>query len=272
MSGKLGLGPMSSSIKPAKLADAVADHIQQLILEGALQPGERLLSERELSTKLDVSRPSLRAALDKLVELGLLTTDAQGVCYVSESIGSTLRDPLMLLMDDPDARIDCMEFRSVVEAAAAGYAAERASDPDRQAIVDAYERLAAAHGRANAEEIGKADADFHFAIYTASHNTMLLHVMRSLEIILRSNVYLNRRNLFEHRREPDTQLAEHKAIFDAIMARNPAAASEAASQHMTSTLKTQRDIHDAERRLEASIRRMSGHDFVAPQKKRSRAG
>jgi GntR family transcriptional regulator, transcriptional repressor for pyruvate dehydrogenase complex len=47
----------SMSVKPAKLADAVAHHIQELILEGALPPGERLLSERELSAKLDVSRP-----------------------------------------------------------------------------------------------------------------------------------------------------------------------------------------------------------------------
>lgn len=263
---------MSPSIRPAKLADAVAEHIQQLILEGALQPGERLLSERDLSAKLDVSRPSLRDALDKLVQLGLLTTDAQGVCYVSESIGRTLRDPLALLFEEPDARIDCMEFRSVVEAAAAGYAATRASELDRKAIQEQFVRMTAAHEANDAEEIAKSDADFHFAVYAASHNTMLLHVMRSLETVLRSNVYLNRRNLFEHRRAPDTQLAEHKAIYDAIMARDPEGASEAARQHMMSTVQTQQEIHDAERRLQASIRRLSGHDFVAPPKKRSRAG
>lgn len=262
---------MSPSIRPAKLADAVAEHIQQLILEGALQPGERLLSERDLSAKLDVSRPSLRDALDKLVSLGLLTTDAQGVCYVSESIGRTLRDPLALLFEEPEARIDCMEFRSVVEAAAAGYAATRASEVDRKAIQEQFARMSAAHEAGDADEIAKSDADFHFAVYAASHNTMLLHVMRSLETVLRSNVYLNRRNLFEHRRAPDTQLAEHKAIYDAIMARDPEGASEAARLHMVSTVRTQQEIHDAERRLQASIRRLSGHDFVAPPKKRSRA-
>lgn len=261
-----------SSIKPAKLADAVANHLQQLILEGALQPGERLLSERDLSVKLDVSRPSLRAALEKLLGLGLLKTDSQGACYVSDAIGSALRDPLLLLMDEPEAHIDCMEFRSVVEAAAAGYAAERASEIDRRAIEEQFQRMAAAHERGDADEIVKSDCDFHFAIYVASHNIMLLHVMRSLETILRSNVYLNRRNLFDHRREPDTQLAEHKAILDAIMSRDPIAAREAARRHLESTLATQREIHDAERRLQTSIRNLSAHDFIAPQKKRSRAG
>ena len=106
------------SIRPAKLSDAIAEHIQQMILEGALQPGERLLSERDMSAKLDVSRPSLREAIDKLVSLGLLSTNAQGVAYVSENVGRSLRDPLVLLMGTPDARIDCLELRSVVEAAA----------------------------------------------------------------------------------------------------------------------------------------------------------
>jgi GntR family transcriptional repressor for pyruvate dehydrogenase complex len=259
------------SIKPAKLADAIADHIQQLILEGALQPGERLLSERDLSAKLDVSRPSLREGLDKLIDLGLLTTDEQGVAYVTDSIGKTLRDPLFLLMDDPDGRSDCMEFRSVVEAAAAGYAAERASEIDREHITERFAALVVAHDKNDVDEIARTDAEFHFAIYEASHNLMMLHFMRSLETILRSNVYLNRKNLYEHRAERESQLSEHRAIFDAIMARDPHGAREAARLHMTSAVKTQRAIHDAEKRLEASIRRLARNDLVAPQKKRARS-
>ena len=258
----------SLSIKPAKLADAIADHIQQLILEGALQPGERLLSERELSAKLDVSRPSLRDALDKLIDLGLLTTDAQGVAYVSKEVGRTLRDPLVLLMDTPAARIDVMELRAVIEAAAAGFAAERGSDIDRDIIRTRFEAMVEAHEKQDVELIAKTDAEFHFAIYEASHNLMMLHLMRSLETILRSNVYLNRKNLYEHRIEKDAQLHEHQAIFEAIMARDPAAAQNAARTHMTMALKTQQEIHDAEKRLEASIRRLARSDLVAPPKKR----
>ena len=81
------------SVRPAKLADAVAQYIEELILEGTLPPGERLLSERDLSAKLDVSRPSLRDALDILIERGLVTTDTNGACYISEKIGQSIRDP-----------------------------------------------------------------------------------------------------------------------------------------------------------------------------------
>jgi GntR family transcriptional repressor for pyruvate dehydrogenase complex len=259
----------TQKIRPAKLADAIAGHIQQMILEGSLQPGERLLSERELSVKLDVSRPSLREALDKLIDLDLISTNAQGVAFVSENVGKSLRDPLTLLMDTPEARIDCLELRSVVESAAAGFAAERASEIDRETLKACFQTMIAAHEEQNVDKIADADAEFHFAIYAASHNLMMLHFMRSLESILRTNVYLNRKNLYEHRMEKDSQLAEHQAIFEAIMDRDPVRARNAAHFHMTTAMQTQREIYEAERRLEASIRRLARTDLVALRKKRS---
>lgn len=257
------------SIRPAKLADAIAEHIEQMILEGSLQPGERLLSERDLSEKLDVSRPSLREALDKLISRGLLTTNAQGVAHVSDSIGKSLRDPLMQLMDTPEARFDLLELRSVVETAAAAFAAKRASEVDRQAISRCFDAMVEAHESQNVDAIAKSDAEFHFAIYEASHNLMMLHFMRSLESILRSNVYLNRKNLYEHRQQKDSQLSEHQAIHDAIISGDAEAARAAALNHMTAAMQTQRDIFEAERRLEASIRRLARNDLVAPGKSRS---
>lgn len=262
----------TTSIRPEKLADAVARHIQDLILEGALPPGERLLPERDLATKLDVSRPSLRDALERLIDRGLLMTDANGACYVSDKIGKTLRDPLMLLMDEPRGRFDCMEYRSVVEAAAAKLAAERASPIDREEIVRCFTAMEAAHDREDVDAIAETDSNFHFAIYGAAHNVMMLQVMRSLEAILRSNVYLNRRSLYEHRQRRDDQLAEHRAIYDAIMARDAAKAEEAARHHMLTAMQTQREIHEEEQRLEAAIRRLSRNDLLAAPKLRIAKG
>lgn len=257
------------SPKPAKLADAIADHIQQLILEGTLRPGERLLSERDLAAKLDVSRPSIRDALNKLMERGLVTSDQQGVASVSQSVGKSLRDPLMLLMDNPDARIDVMELRSVMEAAAAGYAAERASALDIESLKRCFSAILAAHESNDIDEIARSDADFHFAIYEASHNVMMLHFMRNIEDIIRSNVYLNRKNLYEHNTQRESQLHEHQAIYEAIIARDPQKAQDAARVHMTTALLTQREIQDSERRLEASIRRLARNDIVAPKRRKA---
>lgn len=256
------------SLKPARLSDKIAEHIQQLILEGVIQPGERLLPERDLSVKLNVSRPSLREGLDKLVDLGLLVRDQQGVAYVNKNIGKVIRDPLAALMDNPNARLDLMELRAVVEAAAAGYAAERSSEVNREQLKERMDALLAAHDSDDIDEIARTDAEFHFAIYEASHNIMMLHFMRSLEELLRSSVYLNRANLYKHRSNPISQVAEHKAIYDAIMAGDADAARKAANDHMQSSIKAQRAIIEAEQRLEASLRRLSHSDLVATPKRK----
>lgn len=255
-------------IKPVRLADTIAQHIQQLILEGTLRPGERLIAERDLSAKLNVSRPSLREGLDKLIAEGLLTTNAQGVTYVNESIGRSLRDPLLALMEDLDARADLIELRTVIDSAAAGYAAERASQVDLETLQTRFAAMMEAHESDDIEEIGRTDAEFHFAVYEASHNIVMLHLMRSLESVLRSSVYLNRQNLYRYRADRGSQLAEHRAIFDAIMSRDGDAARSAAAQHMQSTMLAQRAIREAEERLETSIRRLSRADLVADGRKR----
>lgn len=260
-----------ASIKPPRLADAIAEHFRQLILEGALEPGERLLSERDLSAKLDVSRPSLRDAFEKLQREGLLSSGPNGTLFVNEAVGRSLRDPLVDLMDTHEARIDVMELRAVIEAAAAALAAERASELDRKMITSRMEAMIAAHDSKDVDAIANTDAEFHLAIYEASHNVMMLHLMRSLETVLRSNVYLNRKNLYEHREQKDLQLQEHQAIYESIMARDPDGARNAAVAHMTTGVKTQQEIHDAERRLQASIRRLERGDLVAPAKRRRRS-
>jgi len=268
-----------SPIRPVRLADTIAQHLQELILEGTLRPGERLVSERDLSAKLNVSRPSLREGLDKLIDEGLLTTNAQGATYVSEEIGRSLRDPLLTLMEDVNARSHLIELRAVIESAAAGYAAERASEVDRQVLEQRFAAMIAAHDSGDIEEIGRTDAEFHFAIYEASHNLMMLHFMRSLEGVLRSNVYLNRQNLYRHRADRGSQQEEHRAIFEAIMARDAAAARRATEAHMRSTLLAQRAIAEAEERLQSSVRRLSRSDLVvhgkqgkAPLPRRRRTG
>ena len=63
-------------VQQEKLSQGVTQQIEGLILRGILRPGERLPSERELSERMQVSRPSLREALSDLQSRGLLTTKA----------------------------------------------------------------------------------------------------------------------------------------------------------------------------------------------------
>ena len=60
------------TIRPQRAAEAVARHIETLILEGSLTPDEALLPERDLALRLNVSRPTLRDGLKLLQDRGLL--------------------------------------------------------------------------------------------------------------------------------------------------------------------------------------------------------
>ena len=57
-------------VKQAKLSDVILRQLETLILEGSLQAGEKLPPERELAKQFDVSRPSLREAIQKLEAKG----------------------------------------------------------------------------------------------------------------------------------------------------------------------------------------------------------
>ena len=151
---------MSTQIKPAKLADTIADRIEMMILEGALRPNERLLPERELALRFDVSRPSLREAMEKLEAKGLLYTGKAGASYVAPLLGGRFTDSLAsILRTQPDATRDYLEFRSIIEGSAAYLAALRGTDLDREVITAAFERMKAAHNADDTVAEAEADAD-----------------------------------------------------------------------------------------------------------------
>ena len=57
-------------IRQRRLSDNIVEQLETMILEGMLQPGQRLPAERALAEQFGVSRPSLREAVQKLVAKG----------------------------------------------------------------------------------------------------------------------------------------------------------------------------------------------------------
>lgn len=243
-------------LKSARAAESVALHIEELILEGSLRPGEQLLPERELAGRLNVSRPTLREGIRMLEDKGLLAGQAGAATEVAP-LGTSLTDPLIaLLAARVDMVDDYLEFRTGVETMAASLAATRANAVDLDAIRAAMDRIDAAHERGDPRDEADADADLHIAIYEASHNVVLLQVMRALAVMLRTGVLRNRDTLFALPRVRDFLRDQHRTIFEAILARDPAAAGAAAQAHLDYTRQALREIREAESRLEMSLRRV----------------
>ena len=83
---------LQQKLKPQKLSDIILAKLEDLIVDGSLQPGEKLLPERELAKKFEVSRPSLREAIQKLEAKGLVTRKQGGGTFVSKKIMKSFKD------------------------------------------------------------------------------------------------------------------------------------------------------------------------------------
>jgi len=250
------------TIRTQRIADAIATRIEKLILEGALRPGEKLASERELAQRLDVSRPSLREAIDKLVGRGLLKATRSGTS-VAQFLLPIMTPLANLYRDHQNAATDYLEFRQWVEAMAARAAAERATEVDRAAIRDCLADMRKAHKSKDPTEEAQADVNLHILVYEASHNFIVLHVMRALSELLRDNVFFNREHLYRRRGVREKLLAQHVAIGEAVIAGDAAAAEAAAATHIQFVFGTVEEIQRDNKRLQCSISRVGRSDFLA---------
>ncbi len=220
-------------VQSEKLSSAVVRQIEELILRGILRPGERLPSERELSERLSVSRPSLRDAIGELQESGLLSARAGSGVFVGDVLGSAFSPALQDLMSRHETAVDdYLAFRRDMEGLAAERAARLGSDTDLKVVARVFEKMEAAQRGRPSEEEGHLDAQFHMAIIEASHNVVMLHMMRSMYELLQTGVFYNRQIMFDQSTTRDMLLDQHRAINLALQARDGAKARRAVETHL----------------------------------------
>ena len=251
-------------VESPKVSDAVANHVERLILEGVLRPGEKLAAERELAERLAVSRPTLREALASLADRGLLRTTRSGT-FVAEFLSPLMAPLAALLADKPRVADDYFEFRLSLEGEAARLAATRATEVDRDAIRGCLERMRKANTLADPTEEAEADVELHLLVYEASHNVVLLHIMRALAELLRQNIFYNREQLYLRAGVRETLLRQHVAIGEAIVGARPEEAEAEASEHIRFTFATVSEIRRDKERVAVSLQRVSRGDLLARQ-------
>ena len=201
-----------------KLSSAVVRQIEELILRGILRPGERLPAERELAERLGVSRPTLRDAVAKLQSAGLLSTKAGAGIYVADVLGSAFSPALVdLFARHEEAVFDYLSFRRDMEGLAAERAARLGSDTDLAVVAAVFAKMESAHDARSSEQEAQLDAQFHLAIIEASHNVVMLHMMRSMYDLLQGGVFYNRQIMFKQRTSRSALLDQHRTINEACL-------------------------------------------------------
>jgi len=204
-----------------------------MIVTGVLKDGTRLPSERALAEALQVSRPKVREALQHLETAGLIQVRHGEGSFIAPLIGSALSPALLdLYTRHTSAFTNYLEYRHEQEVFAASVAAQRATRDDLDMLRAIVTELDAAHANDDPEASRTADVRFHTAIVDASHNSLLIHTMASIYDLMQRNVFYNRDFLRAMDGTGARLLAQHHDIADAILARDPDAAADAASAHI----------------------------------------
>jgi DNA-binding FadR family transcriptional regulator len=211
--------------------EAVVQQIEDAMLSGALQPGDRLPSERELCAQLGVSRPTLREAMRSLESGGLVElrpNDPTGGAVVRRPDGSGFERSLLSLARFSQISLaDLIGFRMLLETTAC-YLAARADDPGLlESIVAAHEAVADVIEGSDAAFVA-ADIDFHVAVARASGNRMLelcTNAVKSAMAVLIGDAITKSQG--EARRD---FVRRHGAIVEAIRAGSAERASACARQ------------------------------------------
>lgn len=227
--------PRSSptSIAVTRVPDAVARDLERRILDGEFGPGDRLPPERQLAEALGVSRASLREAIQKLTARGWLRSRQGEGTFVTEQLQASFADPWQQLIEQhPSVREDLLEFRHMLEAKAAALAAQRSTEEDIEAIRAAYLRMENAYEQDDLRTMVQADVAFHQALVQASHNAVFAQLSSSLFRVMRDHIELNLEQLTRLPSAREQLAAQHRAVWHAVLARDPQAASEAVEQHI----------------------------------------
>jgi GntR family transcriptional repressor for pyruvate dehydrogenase complex len=248
-------------IRQPKLSDVIEQELERLIGEGTLSPGQQLPPERELAKQFDVSRPSVREAIQRLEAKRLLTRRQGGGTFVSDNIWKSFSDPLLnLLSSHSETQLDLLETRHAMEGIAAYFAAVRGTEEDFARIQASLERI----GKEQSNDVEAESAEvmqFLIALTEAAHNVVLLHIVRSLAPLLEQNILQNFK-LLRRRPEAVEKVSKHRAnIVDAIVSGQPEKAREMSHSHLAYIEETLLDLTREESRRERSLRRMQqGND------------
>lgn len=215
------------SVKVQRLYMQVANQLSELIGDGTLEAGQRLPSERELATRFNVSRPSIREAMIALEVAGAIDIRSGSGIYVKPHKGA--RQPALLNEDNPGP-MEILEARLHFESKVAALAAERIQIDEIQPLQNAIHALAAENKDSKGKE--HADRTFHLLIAKAAKNSAMLSIITWLWDLRDASTVSQ--FFHEKLRKSGNKpvIADHQAILDAIVAKDPQRASQAMQQHL----------------------------------------
>ena len=213
------------AIDSDRLYRRIARQLSELISNGEFHPGERLPPERELAKQLAVSRPSVREAVIALEGEGWVEVRVGSGVFVKPLRPLPLPSP-----EEGEGPFELLRARAIVEGETSALAAKEATAEEIAEIRTAVEELRRSHSSGQRSE--SADRRFHVAIAKGAHNGPLAAVVQLLWDQGRGTVWKQMEKHFSTPALRAATIRDHRAVLEAIEARQPQKARHAMHQHL----------------------------------------
>ncbi|MGC2163559.1 MAG: FadR/GntR family transcriptional regulator [Silvibacterium sp.] len=220
--------PRSRKSKPeAHRTMQVVDHIQKLIEDGTLQPGDKIPAEREFARMLKISRASLRTGIGYLAAMGIMKVRHGVGTFVADGPPELGKSSLSLMGALHGFQPwQMFEARLILESNLAALAAERSKEEHHSALAEEVAEMYATVEQPSDYLIH--DIRFHRTIAQASGNPILAALMETIS----SALYDKRRKTVERSRDLRESAELHREIYKAIRTRKAPEARRLMEQHL----------------------------------------
>ena len=211
-----GKSKKEKQVNENTLTNEIADIVRERILKGEYEIGEKI-KESSIAQELNVSRTPIREAFRMLEEEGLLDYLPNRGCYAK---GFTKRDVS-----------DIYTVREALEEIAMTWACERITDEEIKRLEEQCELMDFYTQKRDMDKILSMNSTFHDIIYNSAGSRFLAQVLRSYKGYLDKT----RKSVFYEESFLDRIQEEHRAIFEAVKARDTERALEAIRAHLSAS-------------------------------------
>ena len=219
-----------TQIKKKKLYEEVIIGIEEMLKSNNMRPGDRLLSEKELSLYFGVSKTAVREALSALQTAGLIEVKHGSGIFV-RSINDKLTNPLtMKLLTNRENMLQIIELRKGLEPEGVYLAARRADRTDISKIKACL--LAMAEAIERGEHTANSDLAFHRALIKATHNPAYCNVHDTIAVVFNEGMQSSQESLYMSEGQRLAVLEDYRLIYDAIKKKQPEKARDLMRKHL----------------------------------------
>ncbi len=201
------------------LREVVCETLREAIINGVLNPGERLM-EIQLAEELGVSRTPVREAIRKLELEGFVVMVPRRGTYVAD-----------LSIKDIN---EVFEVRTALDVLAAGLAAERITEEELEQMERLLVQIGEYIDNGDLDKIVEVDSQFHDILYRASRNDRLVGIINNL----REQLTRFRSISMSYPGRLKNTLEEHARLVEALAQRNVELVQQVAIEHMENSEQT----------------------------------